>query len=342
MTTVDTPAQAPAAPPVSAGGQRALGRNWRQALRIGLPIAVFLVAMFIMPTALSTFWVKVFTSVAIFSVVCLAAGLLYGRVGMVSLCQIGLLSVGTWVTLRLGFATHWPLPVIILIAGVVTGVIGVGIGLPALRLSGLYLALVTLMAAAGAEIVLNGLKFPNGGSGFDGVVHDTSTRKTMRRMAIAGTDPAYFRFAVIVAALMFLLVVWHLRSRPGRAWANIRQSEAAALAGGVNITVYKLWAFALASFMTGIAGGVLAAEVGSPSTLTFVTQENVILFAVVVIGGVTSLWGAVVGGLLREFLPEFLKERGISDNLGLILFGLGVLANLVLTSRAARKKGVSA
>ena len=68
---------------------------------------------------------------------------------------------------------------------------------------------------------------------------------------------------MIVAVLMFLLVLVHLRGRPGRAWAAIRQSEAAALAGGINTTLYKLWAFALASFITGVAGGLVA---GSTTT----------------------------------------------------------------------------
>ena len=64
---------------------------------------------------------------------------------------------------------------------------------------------------------------------------------------------------------MFLLALVHVASKPGRAWASIRESEPAALAAGVNITVYKLWAFALASFMTGVAGCLLAAQVGQPT-----------------------------------------------------------------------------
>ena len=68
---------------------------------------------------------------------------------------------------------------------------------------------------------------------------------------------------------MFLLALIHVRAKPGRAWAAIRQSEPAALAAGVNITLYKLWAFALASFMTGVAGGLLAADSGQLFTITF-------------------------------------------------------------------------
>ena len=69
---------------------------------------------------------------------------------------------------------------------------------------------------------------------------------------------------MIVAILMFLLVLAHLRGRPGRAWAAIRQSESAALAAGINTTLYKLWAFALASFITGVAGGLVAGSYPLP------------------------------------------------------------------------------
>ena len=83
------------------------------------------------------------------------------------------------------------------------------------------------------------------------------------RPGIADGDTAYYRYTVIVCALMFLLALLHVASKPGRAWASIRESEPAALAAGVNIVHYKLWAFALASFMTGVAGCLLAAQVGA-------------------------------------------------------------------------------
>src|SRR4029450_7779363 len=125
----------------------------------------------------------------------------------------------------------------------------------------------------------------------------------VRRPGIAAGDPAYFRYTVIVAALMFALVFWHLRARPGRAWAAIRQSEAGALAAGVNITTYKLWAWALASFVTGVAGGLLAGKVGKLYPYQFPTRDSIILLAVVLMGGVYSLWGAVVAGALMKLSP---------------------------------------
>ena len=72
---------------------------------------------------------------------------------------------------------------------------------------------------------------------------------------------------------------------------------------GVNITLYKLWAFALASFVTGVAGCLLAAQVGVPRAITFQTQDSLILAATALIGGIFSLWGAVVAGCFQQLVP---------------------------------------
>jgi branched-chain amino acid transport system permease protein len=286
-------------------------------------IAVLLVfVLYAIPELTGTFWLKIATSVAIYSVVALGLGLLYGRVGMVSLCQIALLAVGGWVTARLGYATEIPFPLLLVIAGVVTGAIGTLIGLPALRLSGLHLALITLMAAAAITLVFTKKDFPNGGSGFWGV---GLQGRDMRRPEIATGDVAYFRYTVIAAALMFLLALLHVSGKPGRAWAAIRESEAAAVAAGVNITVYKLWAFALASFMTGVAGGLFAGSVTRLTTSGFRTEDSIILLAVTMMGGIFSLWGAVVAGVLFKLLPALLQDWGLSSDLTLILFGVGLM-----------------
>ena len=176
------------------------------------------------------------------------------------------------------------------------------IGLPALRLSGLYLALITLMAAGAVTVVLTAIDFPNGGGGFTGrtTAVNLSGLSPVRRPAVAVGDTAYYRYVVIVSAVMFLLALVHVASKPGRAWASIRESEPAALAAGVNITLYKLWAFALASFMTGVAGCLLAAQLGQPSVFGFPTQDSLTLLATALIGGIFSLWGAVVAGLFIQ------------------------------------------
>ena len=113
------------------------------------------------------------------------------------------------------------------------------------------------MFAGATTIVLSVIDFPNGGGGFTGRSTTgalTTSTPPVRRPSWAVGDVAYYRYTVIVCAILFLLALVHVAGKPGRAWATIRESEPAALAAGVNITLYKLWAFALASFVTGVAG----------------------------------------------------------------------------------------
>jgi branched-chain amino acid transport system permease protein len=218
-------------------------------------------------------------------------------------------------------------------AGLVTMAIGILIGLPALRMRGLYLALITLMMAGAITVVLATINFPNGGGGFTGYNGNFTHIPPIRRPSFAGTDAAYFRYAVVVAVIMFILVYAHLRTRPGRAWAAIRQSEPAALAAGINIWFYKLWAFALASFITGVAGAVLAGQARYLYSINFTTQDSIILLAVALMGGVYSLWGALVAALLQQLLPAWLQSLGVSYAWLTIVFGIGVLQ--VLTTAPA-------
>ncbi len=298
-------------------------------VRAVLIAALFAFVLFGLPALVGVYWVKVLTAAVIFGIVALGLNLLVGRVGMVSLGQIALLALASWVAARLFFATGLPFPIVLLLAGVITGVMGTLIGLPALRLSGLYLALITLMLAGAIGVVLSETNFPNGGGGFLGHTESPFGNPAVRRPGIAKADDAYFRYAVIVSTLMLLLALAHVRSMPGRAWAAIRQSEPAALAAGVNITRYKLWAFALASFITGIAGGLLAGNEGKLYTYQFRTIDSVILLAVVFMGGIFSIWGAIVAGLLQKLLPALLNDWGVPPDFLIILFGVGMLQVVV-------------
>ena len=301
--------------------------------RAGVIAAVLLFALLALPQLLSLYYIDAMTQVAVYSMVTLGLGVLVGRVGLVSLGQVAVLAIGAWTAARLLFATSQPYPVVLLEAGVITMAAGTLIGLPALRLRGLYLALITLMLAGAITVVLATVNFPNGGHGFLGYNGSSVHIPPIRRPSIAAGDPAYFRYCVVVAALMFGLAAVHIRTRPGRAWAAIRQSEPAALAAGINTTFYKLWAFALASFITGVAGGVLAGAVHYLYSIDFPTQDSITLLAVVLMGGAYSLWGAIIAALLLQLLPALLNNWGVSADWLTILFGIGVLQ--VLTTAPA-------
>ncbi|MGB6615102.1 MAG: branched-chain amino acid ABC transporter permease [Trebonia sp.] len=313
--------------PKAPAAARLLPRPDRPALVRGTIIVVLLLlALFALPPLMNGYYTVTMTQVAIYSIVTLGLGLLVGRVGLYSLGQIAVLIIGAWTGARLLFGTGQPFIVVMIEAGLVTMIIGSLITLPALRLRGLYLALITLMLAGAVTVIEATLNFPNGGGGFSGYNGSLVHIPQIRRPSFAGTDPAYYRFSVIVAIVMFLLVYAHLRARPGRAWASIRQSEAASLAAGISTTFYKLWAMALASFVTGVAGALLAGGDRYLYSIDFPIQNSITLLAVVLMGGVFSLAGAVIAAFLQSFLPAMLYQLwSVPYDWLLILFGLGVM-----------------
>lgn len=307
--------------------------------------AILAFGMFAVPELWGSYWVAAFTQTAITAALAASVGLLYGRVGLVSLGQVAPYGIGTWVTMRLAFATSLPFPVLLIIGGVVAALLGMIIGLPALRVSGLYLALVTLMLAAAVELVLGQIKFPNGGTGFKGVAEDLGKILPVRRPSFAETDFGYFRFTVVIVFLLFMLAAFFLARKPGRTWASIRQSEAAAISTGVDITRYKLWAFALAAFIAGVAGGLFAGSVPKGMSIDgFSKQAAIFLIAAVIMGGVDNLWGAVLAGFFATCLLKFLTQNVIGhqfwNDFSFSLFGFGLIMNLIQSTKAMEKKGL--
>ncbi len=311
----------------------------------GAVAGIMMLSLFVMPYVLGAFWITNFTQMAVFAIVTASAGMLYGRVGLVSLGQVAPYGIGCWIFMRLAYATILPTPVLLLIAGLGAMLIGILIGLPALRVSGLYLALVTLMLAAAVEIILFQLKFPNGGTGFSGVAKDLSSIKPVRRPGFAASDASYFQFAAVVAFCMFMLAWSMLRSKPGRAWASIRQSEPAALSAGIDVTRYKIVAFALAAFMAGVAGGLFAGSVQSSIGVDqFSRQASLFLMAVVLMGGIESLWGGLLAAFFAKIMLDFLVQNMVGhqfwNDFSLSLFGFGLMVNLIQSTKAMEKKGL--
>jgi branched-chain amino acid transport system permease protein len=306
--------------------RRRIALDRRALIRATVITVLLLLALFALPPLMTGYYVDTMTQVAIYSIVTLGLGLLVGRVGLYSLGQLAVLVIGAWVGARLLFGTGQPYILVLIEAGLATMIIGSLITLPALRLRGLYLALITLMLAGAVTVVLATLNFPNGGGGFSGYNGSFLHIPQIRRPSFAGSDPAYYRFSVVVAIVMFLLVFIHLRARPGRVWATIKQSEPAALAAGINTTFYKLWAMALASFVTGVAGALLAGADRELFSIDFPIQNSIELLAVVLMGGAFALSGAVIAAFLLAFLPAMLYQLwSVPNDWLIILFGVGVM-----------------
>jgi len=287
----------------------------------GLGAAIL--AAFVLPMVLGGQWTGIFTSTACFAMAAMGAGFMYSRLGMVSLAQVALMGVGGWVTLRLNHAFSLPFEANLILAAIGTSVLGMLLAIPALRMRGLYLALVTLMVAGGLEVVFTAYQFPNGGAGFWGV--GTSFAAEMRRPALAQSDAAYLTYTLIVAMLGLLLIMAHRQTAPGRAWALIRRSEAAAIASGTNVTFYKTWAFGLSGLLAGLGGGLLAGSLGLLDAASFRASESILLFALVIVGGARFWLGAVIAAILYRVAPGLLNNWGVDADLALIFFGAALL-----------------
>lgn len=280
-----------------------------------------------LPALLPALWVKILTSAVIYAIAAAGVALLYARLGLVSLMQVALVGVGGWVTLKMWHSTRLPFEIDMLAGGLAAGVTGAILGLPALRMRGLYFALVSLMAAAAFQIFITATQFPNGGEGWLGVSRASST--FMERPWLARSDPAMFRYAVVVAALTFAGFELVRRAAPGRAWALIRTSEAAALAAGVNVAALKLAAFGLSGFAAGIAGALLAATLGVLDARSFPAGDSILVFALTVVGGAWSWVGQVVTGLLYRAAPAFLNDLGVDGDIAYLIFGAALIHALI-------------
>src|SRR5438309_3742423 len=199
-TRANPAAEAPADAAAAVAPKRTLfaevAHDPRLLVRPTVIVLLLLFALFAIPSIFSLYYVDAFTQVAVYSIVTLGLGLLVGRVGMVSLGQGAVLAMGAWVAARLLFATALPFPLVLLGAGLITMVLGTLVGLPALRMSGLYLALITLMLAGAITVALATINFPNGGHGFTGYNGSSVHIPAIRRPTIANTDPAFFRYSV--------------------------------------------------------------------------------------------------------------------------------------------------
>ena len=274
------------------------------------------------------YWLTIFTASFAIALATAGTGLLYGRLGLVSLCQFALVGIGGWITLRIYYEFHPPFLISILAGGLGASTIGILWGLPALRMRGLHLALATLMLAGAFQVVITNWSFPNGGDSFLGYMGD-KPRVDMARPYLATSDVGYFVYVSIVLAAGLALLEWHRHAKPGRAWALISKSEQMAIASGVNLVFYKAWAFALAGFLAGIGGGLLAGCYGGLDGGAFAASDSILLFAVSVIGGIADWQGALLAALLFRVPPAFLNGLGVNGNFATLLFGAGLIHALM-------------
>ena len=280
-------------------------------------ISLFLIVAVSIPGHLTPAYFDLVSRGMAYSVAVLSLVVLVGLVGQFSLAQAGFMGVGAFVAAHLVSSAHVPFLLAVPLGGLAAVPVGMIAAIPALRVSGVYLAVVTLSFGE----VLQKLFFdaPDNGGSLGGV--------PLPRPGFleSGTHYYWFELAVLMALIAF--VSMFRTRRTGRNLAAVRESEAAALSVGINLTRAKVTAFGLSAFIAGV-GGVLYAgnsQIASPDS--FGPFDSIALLAVAVIGGLGSAAGAVLGGLFKTVAPVIIAS--VLSHIGAGASHAGDIAGLV-------------
>jgi branched-chain amino acid transport system permease protein len=272
--------------------------------------------------------------VGMFVLMALGLNIVVGKSGLLDLGYIAFFAIGAYTQAILstlyGWNTWQALPVGMGMA-MISGVI---LGLPALRVRGDYLAIITLGFGEIIRIVALNLTTTGGPNGIAGIPNPP----TIFGFEFNLMFPEHFFWLVL---FMILLTIWMIRRftvrRPGRAWEAIRQDEDVAALMGVNTLVYKLWSFVIGAAIGGAAGVIYASKVMVISPDMFKFEVSILILACVVFGGMGNIWGVILGASILAYLPE--RIRFIADERQ-IIFGLVliIMMNLRPDGLLPRKK----
>jgi len=302
-----------------------------------LTLAAFLVA-FLFPFTQngSDANMSIATQVLIFAATAMSLNIVVGLAGLLDLGYIAFLGSGAYVSAMLSgsaFATiHWkpPFLVVVLIGATVAMTLGLIIGSPTLRVSGDYLAIVTLGFGEIFRLTMfnldgiNGPLLSNGPNGIPAIPDlkigsfNFSDEHTLLGIPLGRFSNYYFLLLVLIA---FVIVVFARlnNSRIGRGWVSVREDEKAAEAMGVNVFGLKLLAFAIGAFLAGLAGTIKAHQDVAVSPDQYIFLESAFLLAAIVLGGMGTIAGVLLGATILKLLPE--KLRFFSEY-RLLFFGL--------------------
>jgi branched-chain amino acid transport system permease protein len=305
---------------------------------LGLFVAAIAVAVvLVLPHWLSDARAAELARAGCFFIAIVGLNLLIGYTGQISLGHGALMAIGAYTTAILtahhGMRDLWTIP----LAGLVTMAAGFLLGLPALRLSGLYLALATFAFAVAMPSLLKKFSHFTGGSQGINLFDQALTRSTgalgpvhVLGRSVATNDFLYYLtwgIGLVLAGVAWLIV----RGRIGRGFRAVRDSEVAAASFGVNPGVYKTLAFAISGFYAGVAGGLFVLVSNwfvNPQSFYF--DKSLLLVVGAVVGGLGSLAGLAAGALFIQFVPSWAANLSKSPGVPSVFFGAAIVLVMIL------------
>ncbi|MEU4508616.1 branched-chain amino acid ABC transporter permease [Nonomuraea wenchangensis] len=293
--------------------------RWTPAVRRRTAVAALLAAALYAPFQLVPFHVFQLTMVLVYAVALLGLNLLVGHAGQISLGHGAFFAVGAYTAAVLTHGPGLPYPLTLPAAAVVAFLLGLAFGVPAVRLRGLYLALVTLAMAIFLVPLLKRFEGVTGGS-----MGLTLPKPSPPAWSGLAEDQWLYFLALAVAGASFALVGSLLRSRVGRALHALRDDEGAAEVMGVRLSAYKTLAFAWSAMFAGVAGCVYTWVIGFVSPDSFTVNLSITLLAGLVVGGLGSTAGPVLGALFVMFVPSIAQD--LNEAAPGVIFGLLIIA----------------
>jgi branched-chain amino acid transport system permease protein len=270
-----------------------------------LAVLAWLVAAAVPTLLFSDYHLFQLTMVVVYAIAILGLALLVGFNGQISLGHGAFYAIGAYTTAVLMYQYDVPYWATLPVSAIVCAVVGFLIGLPALRLGGLYLALTTFALAVAVPQLLKHDALEPWTGGVQGLVIDKPDPPFGVAMS---PDQWLYLFSLAIGALLFLLAWNIVRGRIGRAMMAIRDHSLAAEAMGIDIALLKTRTFALSALYTGIAGSLGAIVVQFVAPDSFNIFVSIYLFVGLVVGGAASISGAIFGGFFIEFLPNLAEQ----------------------------------
>jgi len=298
--------------------------------------AVVVLAYLFAPRFISDFHSRELAGAGVFFIAIVGLNLLTGYTGQISLGHGALMAVGGYTTAALVVHEHWRDVWTIPLAGIAAGIVGFVIGLPALRLSGLYLALATFAFAIAIPSLLKKFSGLTGGSQGLRMLEDapfqvTGLSGTVTILGHSMTQNHFLYYLTWGIGLIGFVIAWLVvRGRAGRTFRAVRDSEVAAASAGVDLAWTKTLAFAISGVYAGVAGALLAIQVEIVNPLSFTFLLSILLLVGAVVGGLGSLGGMIVGALFVQYLPELSTHVSTAQGVPDFVFGAAIIVVMLL------------
>ena len=309
-------------------------------------MTVLAAIVIILPFILDNYWLSLANTALIAAIGAIGLNILVGYTGQISLGQGGFLAVGAFTSAILTDRLGMPAPISILGAVMLTAAIGVIVGLPALRLKGLYLAIATLASQMVILFIVRRWEFLTEGQGF----LDVARLEVFGfRLDRANFEQQWYMILLVLAILAALTATNLFRTGVGRSFMAVRDQDIAASAMGVNLTRAKLTAFAVSNGYVGLAGALIAHYTEILSWEKFTLDVSILYLAMIIVGGMGSVAGAVYGAVFITLLPVFVREVAdvvggvvpiIRDQLPAVehgVFGLTIIVFLIFEPRGLNR-----